>query len=53
VNFQIPLNIGEGPFGYGAWPCGNYNWELPIVFSSLNTIQIPLAIKNGDVPCVP
>src|SRR5580658_3103217 len=28
INFQIPLSIGEGPDGYGAWPCGDYSWEL-------------------------
>jgi hypothetical protein len=62
VNFQIPLNIGEGPEGYGAWPCGNYNWELTMLLyevnggessPSSNPIQIPLAIMNGDVPCAP
>ena len=62
VNFQIPLSIGEGPFGYGAWPCGNYNWELPMQIvevadlysdSTSNSIAIPLVIKNGDVPCKP
>jgi uncharacterized protein (TIGR03437 family) len=63
VNFQIPLSIGEGPNGYGAWPCGNYNWELPVEIAevdgysgwgwSSNSVQIPLVIKNGDVPCKP
>lgn len=53
VNFQIPLDIGEGPDGYGAWPCGNYNWELTLLIGSSNPVQIPLTIKNGDVPCRP
>jgi len=62
VNFQIPLNVGEGPLGYGAWPCGNYNWELSAEIAEVagiysdsvsNSIAIPLVIKNGDVPCKP
>jgi len=59
VNFQIPQSIGTGPEGYGAWPCGDYSWELDTAFSVggglstawSNDIVIPLVIHNGDVPC--
>lgn len=58
INFQIPLSTGEGPDGYGAWPCGNYSWELTLATDegtglglTANTVQIPLIIRSGDVPC--
>jgi hypothetical protein len=62
INLQIPLDIGEGPDGYGSWPCGDYGWDLTLAISVgssydsnpvSNPVQIPLLIKNGDVPCQP
>jgi uncharacterized protein (TIGR03437 family) len=56
INFQVPAAIGTGPLGYGAWPCGNYSWELSlnVIFGqSADIVDFPLVIKNGDVPCKP
>lgn len=57
VNFQLPKSIAGGhPSGYPPlFPCGNYEWEISIYINwggaSSNVMQIPVTIRNGDVPC--
>lgn len=65
INFQIPVSAADiiSPFTYehSPSPCGNYNWEMTVrvaegvgvIYSEAdsNIFQIPLAIRNGDVPC--
>lgn len=59
VNFQVPLNVGQGPSRYGAWPCGNYDWELELAIGEgrwiesqgTDPVSIPLSIRTGDVSC--
>ena len=61
INFQVPLEIGTGPLGYGAWPCGDYSWELSLnviqgsgfASQSASILDFPLVIRNGDVACKP
>jgi hypothetical protein len=56
VNIQIPSSVGTGPLGYGAWPCGNYDWELSLYVGygvASNVVDFPLAIRTGDVSCKP
>jgi uncharacterized protein (TIGR03437 family) len=58
VNFKLPDSLaGVGSYmNYPPmWPCGDYTWEisLDIVERGVhaNLIQLPVAIKNGDVAC--
>jgi hypothetical protein len=62
MNFTLPLAIATGhPSGYPPrFPCGDYNWEVSIDLSQgssfitnhANLVQIPIALKSGEVPCV-
>src|SRR5579872_121512 len=55
INFQLPISIATGSWGYPAWPCGTYHWELSIDigqgYSEAPLMQIPVLVKPGDVPC--
>lgn len=59
INFQLPESIaGVGSVnGYPPlWPCGSYNWEITVAvtvgeFSIANPVQVPIAVRNGEVQC--
>jgi hypothetical protein len=61
VNFQVPTFIatGDGTSFEPSWPCGNYSWEISLAVGIANYrqvsnfVQIPVAVKVGDVPCSP
>jgi uncharacterized protein (TIGR03437 family) len=63
INFRIPEDmLGRPAFAdaAGLYPCGNYQFDLALVLYSnsaelqmpnSNFVNLPLLIKNGDVPC--
>jgi uncharacterized protein (TIGR03437 family) len=64
INFQLPGTVAAGGgVGFASpystpFPCGDYNWEISLIASQgtmyptrANVVQIPVAVKNGDVPC--
>ena len=60
INFQPPEWLMAGKpewMGYPPMhPCGDYQMELTLVIDqpyqrSSNGVQLPVFIKNGDVPC--
>jgi hypothetical protein len=62
LNFKLPSNAVDGTgSGYGTrFSCGDYHWEISLSVSQqngpgttlANLVQIPVAVKNGDVVCV-
>jgi uncharacterized protein (TIGR03437 family) len=59
VNFAIPANfMGSQNQTYKPHPCADYSWELSLTINQgstgqLNTVQLPVVVKSGDVECVP
>jgi uncharacterized protein (TIGR03437 family) len=59
INIQVPAFIATGfPGYYPPFPCGNYAWEVSLSAGTANNIQsnlvqVPIVVKNGDVPCSP
>ena len=59
INFMVPgsIALGYGGTSFPDWPCGNYAWEVSLAIGianyngTANLVQIPVIIKNGDVPC--
>ncbi len=60
INFELPKNLlgaGAGTMDYPPLhPCGEYKLELTLNLSEgandmANLIQIPVLVRNGDVPC--
>jgi len=55
--------VGDYSIQYTTqFPCADYNWEITLRIAQpeglttlattlANAIQIPLTVKNGDVPC--